>query len=382
MRAALRRIAVTVRKELLQLRRDPKLARLLFVAPVLQLVVFGYAVSTDVRHTETWLVDRDATAASRELIDAFTGSGYFDLAGASMDPADAVAALDRGAATVALVVPEGYAADLAAGRARVQVLLDGTNSNVANVALGYAERIVQSHAAAVALEHGLAGAGAEGAGGAAGPAVDLRDRAWFNPSLDSRNYNVPAVVGVVILLICQLLTSLAVVREREIGTLEQLMVSPIRPGELIAGKLVPFALIGLIDLVIITVVAVAWFEVPFTGSPLLLLLAGAIYLVPALGIGLLISTVSKTQQEAFLTSFLIFMPTMLLSGFLFPIHSMPRPFQWLTVVNPLRHFLEIVRGIFLKGVGLETLWPQHLALAAIGIALLGLASARFRKRLG
>lgn len=365
-RGGLRRVGVTVRKELLQLRRDPRLFRLLLVAPVLQLVVFGYAVSTDVRHTGTFVVDRDATAASRELIAAFTASGYFDLAGASLRPADAVAALDRGEATVALVIPERYAADLAAGRARVQVLFDGTNSNVASVALGYAERIVQSHALAAA--------------GSPAPPVELRDRAWFNPSLESRNYNVPAVVGAIILLVCQVLTSLAVVREREIGTLEQLMVSPIRPAELIAGKTIPFALIGLVDLVVITLVAVFWFDVPFAGSPLLLLLASALFLLPALGIGLLISTVSKTQQEAFLASFLVFMPSMLLSGFLFPIGSMPEPFQWLTLVNPLRHFLEIVRGIFLKGVGLEALWPQHLALAGLGLVLLGLAAARFRKR--
>lgn len=368
--SAARRIAVTVRKEFLQLRRDPRLSRLLVLAPVLQLVVFGYAVSTDVRHTETFLVDRDRTAASRALVEAFTGSGYFDLAGASARPADAVAALDRGRATVALVIPEGYAADLAAGRARVQVLLDGTNSNVANVALGYAERIVQSHAAAAAA----------GSNGGAAGVVDLRDRAWFNPGLESRNYNVPAVVGAILLLVCQLMTSLAVVREREIGTLEQLMVSPIRPLELIAGKTIPFALIGLVDLVLITLVAVFWFGVPFAGSPALLLLAGALFLLPALGVGLLISTVSKTQQEAFLTTFLVFMPTLLLSGFLFPVASMPRVFQWLTLLNPLRHFLEIVRGIFLKGVGLAELWPQHLALLAMGLTLLGLAAARFRKR--
>jgi len=373
LRASLRRVRVTVAKEFLQLRRDPRLYRLLMIAPVLQLVVFGYAVSTDVRHTATFLVDRDRTAASRELVDAFTAGGWFDLAGSSQSEADAVAALDRGDATVALVIPAGYAADLAAGRARVQVLLDGTNSNVATVALGYAERIVASHAAAAAA------AGAAPAAALA-PAVELRDRAWFNPALESRNYNVPAVVGAIIMLVCMLLTSLAVVREREIGTLEQLMVSPIRPLELIAGKTIPFALIGLVDLVLITLVAVFWFEVPFAGSPALLLFAGVLFLLPALGVGLLISTVSKTQQEAFMASFLVFMPTILLSGFLFPVDSMPAAFRWLSLLNPLRHFLEIVRGIFLKGTGPAELWPQHLALAAMGAVLLGLAAARFRKR--
>jgi len=366
-RASLRRMRVTVAKEFLQLRRDPRRYRLLLIAPVLQLVVFGYAVSTDVRHTATFVVDGDRTAASRQLVEAFIAAGYFDLAATSQRAADAVAALDRGDATVALVIPAGYAADLAAGNAEVQVLLAGTNSNLATVALGYAERIVQSHSAGVAAE-------------LPPPAVELRDRAWFNPALESRNYNVPAVVGAIIMLVCMLLTSLAVVREREIGTLEQLMVSPIRPLELIAGKTVPFALIGLVDLVLITLVAVFWFDVPFAGSPALLLLAGVLFLLPALGVGLLISTVSKTQQEAFMASFLVFMPTILLSGFLFPVDSMPAAFRWLSLLNPLRHFLEIVRGIFLKGTGPAELWPQHLALAAMGAALLGLAAARFRKR--
>lgn len=371
--ASLRRVRVTAAKEFLQL-RDPRLYRLLLGAPVLQLVVFGYAVSTDVRHTATFVVDRDRTAASRELVEAFTAAGYFDLAGGSQRAADAVAALERGEATVALVIPAGYAADLGTGGARVQVLLDGTNSNLATVALGYAERIVAEHAAALAAE--LPGTGA------AVPEriVDLRNRAWFNPALESRNYNVPAVVGAILMLVCMLLTSLAVVREREIGTLEQLMVSPIRPLELIAGKTIPFALIGLIDLALITAVAVFWFGVPFTGSPLLLLFAGVLFLLPALGLGLLISTVSKTQQEAFMASFLVFMPTILLSGFLFPVSSMPAAFRWLSLLNPLRHFLEIVRGIFLKGTGPAELWPQHLALAAMGAVLLGLAAARFRKR--
>jgi ABC-2 type transport system permease protein len=383
--ASLRRVRVTVAKEFLQLRRDPRLYRLLLVAPVIQLVVFGYAVSTDVRHTATFVVDRDHTAASRELVEAFTAAGYFDLAGTSQRAADAVAALDRGDATVALVIPAGYAADLAAGNAQVQVLLDGTNSNVATVALGYAERIVASHAAEVAA--GIpAGAVVPAAAMAPPPApltarpVELRDRAWFNPALESRNYNVPAVVGAILMLVCMLLTSLAVVREREIGTLEQLMVSPIRPLELIAGKTIPFALIGLLDLVLITLVAVFWFDVPFAGSPALLLLAGILFLLPALGVGLLISTVSKTQQEAFMASFLVFMPTILLSGFLFPVGSMPAAFRWLSLLNPLRHFLEIVRGIFLKGTGPAELWPQHLALATMGAVLLGLAAARFRKR--
>ena len=372
------RVAEVVRKELLQLRRDPRLRRLILVAPMIQLLVFGYAVSTDVRHTATFLVDQDRSPLSRELVDAFTASGYFDVVAGSEAATDAVKALDRGEATVGLVIPPGFGRDLlAAGAdgapaATVQLLVDGTNSNIATVALGYAEGILRSFGARVAA------AGAE----LPEAAVALQERAWYNPSLESRNYNVPAVVGTLMLLVALLLTALAIVREREIGTLEQLMVSPLAPGELIAGKTLPFALIAFVDLALVTTVAVVWFEVPFRGNLLVLLLASLLFLLPALGTGLLISTVSSTQQEAFLTTFLTFMPTILLSGFLFPISSMPKVFQWLTLVNPLRHYLEIVRGVFLKGTGLGVLWPQHLALLALGAALLTLAAWRFEKRVG
>lgn len=380
LRAKAGRVAEVVRKELLQLRRDPRLRRLILVAPVIQLLVFGYAVSTDVRHTATFLVDQDRSPLSRELVDAFTASGYFDVVAGSEAPRDAVRALDRGKAIVGLVIPPGFGRDLlAAGTdgapaAAVQLLVDGTNSNVATVALGYAEGILRSFGI-------RAGAGVAG-GELPEAAVALRERAWYNPALESRNYNVPAVVGTLMLLVALLLTALAVVREREIGTLEQLMVSPLSPGELIAGKTIPFALIAFVDLALVTTLAILWFDVPFRGSLPLLLLASGLFLLPALGTGLLVSTVSATQQEAFLTVFLVFMPTILLSGFLFPVSSMPEVFQWLTWLNPLRHYLEIVRGVFLKGAGLDVLWPQHLALLALGVALLGLAANRFEKRAG
>jgi ABC-2 type transport system permease protein len=358
-----------VRKEFLQVRRDPRLRRVILVAPMVQLLVFGYAVSTDVRNTALFLVDHDGSVASRELTDALVASGYFRVAGGSERPGDLVAALDRGRAVLGMEIPAGFERGLRNGESpAVQILVDGTNSNVATVAMGYAERIVQDF---TAREAGLPAASA----------IDLRDRAWFNPDLDSRNYNVPGVVGALVLLICLLLTSLAVVRERELGTLEQLMVSPLRPAELVAGKAIPFALIGLLDLVLVTTVAIFWFDVPFRGSFLDLFLASVLYILSALGVGLLLSTVSKTQQEAFMGSFLIFMPTLLLSGFMFPVTSMPPVFQHLTRVNPVRHYLEIVRAVFLKGAGIEVLWPQYLALLVLGVGLLGLAAGRFRKRL-
>lgn len=364
-----RRVAELLRKEFIQIRRDPRLLRVIFVAPLIQLIVFGYAVSTDLRHTRLVVVDQDRTQASRALVEAFTASGYFDLVGTAERPAALADALAAGRAVLGLEIPRGYAADLAVGAARVQLLLDGTNSNIATIARGYAERIV--------AQHGLRAQG----GGAALP-LDLRERAWYNPALISRNYNVPAVVGTIMMLVALLLTSLAVVRERELGTLEQLLVSPLRPGEIIAGKTLPFAIIGMLDLVAITSLALLLFRVPFAGSFPLLALASVFYLLAALGLGLLVSTISSTQQEAFLSSFLIFMPTILLSGFMFPVSSMPAVFQWLTLLNPMRHYLEIVRGIFLKGSGLGLLWPQFLALAGMGGAVLWLAARRFRRLTG
>lgn len=365
MRLALRRIGHLVRKELRQLFRDPRMARVIFVAPAVQLVVFGYAVNTDVRGTPVLLLDRDRTAASRALVQSLTASGYFRIVGEVGRPGELARALDRGEATLALEISRGFARDLARGREpAVQILVDGTSSNTANVAQGHAARLV--------TEFGL-----RRPGRAVESPVDFRPRVWYNPTLASRVYNVPAVAGVIIMLMCLMLTALSVVREREMGTLEQLMVSPLRPAELVIGKTIPVALVALADLVLVTAIAVLWFGIPLKGSPLLLVGASLPYILAGLGTGLLISGVSNTQQEAYMTMFLVFLPAMLLSGFMFPVSSMPAVFQWITLVNPIRHFLEVVRGVFLKGVGLEVLWPQVLALTGMAAALLWAATRRF-----
>jgi ABC-2 type transport system permease protein len=364
------RVWEMVWKEFLQIFRDPKLRRIIFVAPVIQLMVFGYAVSTDVRHTTTFVVDHDRSSLSRDLLANFTASDYFLITGRSDDLRDLERALDHGDAIVGVVIGPGFGAAVAGGEgATIQVVVDGTNSNIATVAKGYAERIVQRWGLARTTEP-------------AGLAVQLDERAWFNPNLESRNYNVPAVIGAIIMLICLLLTALAIVREREAGTLEQLMVTPLTAGELIAGKTLPFAMIGLLDLLLVTGVALFWFRIPFEGNFMLLLAGSVLYLVSGLGIGLLISTISKTQQEAFMSSFLVFMPTILLSGFMFPVSSMPRIFQTITLINPMRHYLEIVRGVFLKGAPFEAMWPQFAALLAIGLILLAFAVHRFEERSG
>jgi len=376
---SLRRIRELVRKEFRQVFRDSRLWRLIFFAPMFQLIVFGYAVSTDVRNVKTIVVDQDHSRLSRELVDSFTAPGYFRVVQRSDRPGDVAYSLDHGDAVAAVVIPVDFQSDIESGRgSSVQLLFDGTNSNIATIAKGYAERIVQTFA----VSHGRILVNGVPSPSASAPPVALRDRAWFNPDLESRNYNVPAVVGAIIMLICLLLTSLAIVREREVGTLEQLMVSPLRPVELIIGKTIPFALIGITDLVVITTVAILWFGIPFRGSFFQLFVASVLYLLSALGIGLFISTISSTQQEAFMSSFLVFMPTILLSGFMFPVNSMPRIFQWMTLANPMRHYLEIVRATFLKGAGFENLLPQFGALTLIGATIILLAVRRFDKHVG
>jgi ABC-2 type transport system permease protein len=376
LRDKLERIGGVVRKEFTQLFRDERMRRMIFISPLMQLIIFGYAVSTDVRNVSLFVVDHDRTQASRALVDALTAADYFRVVGRSDRAADIADVLDHGGATVALQIPPGYARDLAtavatrplgqARGARVQLVVDGTNSNVATIALGYAEQIIRSHGLS-RLDVRIT------------PPVDLRERAWFNPALISRNYNIPAVIGTIMLMMSLVLTALAVVRERELGTLEQLMVSPLTPGELIAGKTIPFGIVAMFDLVAITALALAWFRIPFVGEGPLLLLAAFLFLMSALGLGLLISTVSNTQQEAFLTSFFTIMPAMMLSGFMFPVTSMPHAFQWLTLLNPLRHYLEIVRAVFLKGSGLDALWPQFTALAVMGVTVVWFAATRFHK---
>jgi ABC-2 type transport system permease protein len=358
-----------LKKELRQMLRDPRMRAVIFVAPVIQLVAFGYAVNTDIRNTATFVVDLDQSAASRNLVDRFASTGYFAIVGRSNRPADLVAALDRNAAALGIEIPAGFERDVADGRARVQAILDGTNSNTATVAQGYATQIVQRYALEHARRRGLVPVGG----------LDLRTRAWYNPELESRVYNVPAVVGALVMLMSLILTSLAVVREREVGTLDQLLVSPLSATELILGKTIPVVLVGLIQITLISGVAVLWFNIPMRGSIAALVAAALIYILAGVSLGLIISTYSKTQQEAFMSMFLLFMPLMILSGFFFPVSSMPQFFQWITVLNPVRHFIEIVRAIFLKGEGFSGLARQYLWLITIATIALTLAIARLRR---
>lgn len=364
-------------KEFIQVLRDPRMKAMIFVMPVLQLILFGYAVTTDVERIRTAVYDLDRSPESRALVERFTASGYFSVTARPDDTRMRDELLDKGEVVIAVQINSGFADDLKSGRpAVIQTIVDGTDSNTGTVAMDYAQRIVADFSRTrSALPTGLSPATVEV------QPIELRSRAWFNPDLRSRNYNVPGVIGVIVLLMSLLLTSMAIVREREIGTMEQLMVTPIRPVELILGKTLPFVLISYVDVLLVTAVGMLWFDIPIRGSFTLLLFGAGLYLMSTIGVGLFISTISRTQQQALMSTFFFYLPAVLLSGFMFPISNMPEAAQWIAYVNPLTYFLVIIRGIFLKGSGLAVLWPQFVALAVLGIVLLGASSLRFQKRI-
>lgn len=358
-------------KEFIHFFRQKRTVFFLIVPPVVQLLLFGYVATTDVNHVSTAFRDLDRTYESRELAHQFEASKYFDIVYRPVSPEELTDLLDRGKALCAIQINPHFGKDLRRGHpAEIQVIVDGTDSNTALIALGYINGILSRF-----------GRGFLPPGMSSTSLFDMRTRVWYNPSLRSRNYYVPGVIATIIMLTCLILTSMSVVREREIGTMEQLMVTPIRPMELMLGKTVPVAAVGFFDMVLVTVVGTLWFGVPIKGSITLLFMCTGVYLLSVLGIGLFISTVSKTQQQALMATFLFFMPAILLSGFAFPIESMPPIFQFITYASPLRYFLIIVRGIFLKGIGITSLWPDILALLLLGVTILLLSAFRFKKRL-
>jgi ABC-2 type transport system permease protein len=355
-------------KELLQLRRDPKILPILFVVPVIQLLVLGYAATTDVRRVELAVCDLDRSAESRLLVDTFTSSSWFRVVAAVGSQPELDDLLRKGIARVAITVPAGFGADRAAGRAgAIQLLADGSDATTGTAAIGYAASVVALASARAGIE----------------PRVELRPLVLYNPDLASRNFMVPATLALILLIMTMMLTAMALVRESEVGTMEQLLVTPIRPTTLILGKLIAYSLVGLVEATCALPVVLFWFRVPLRGSLGTLFLLTIPFLFCTLGLGLLVSTLSRTQQQAMmLAAFFGMLPQIYLSGFAFPIQNMPLFFQWLTFVIPLRYYVTILRGIFLKGVGLEVLWPQGLALLGLGLLILAVARLRFRRQLG
>jgi len=372
------RVFHLVVKELQQLRRDRAAKFRLLIPTLVQLFIFGYAATFEVYNVSTLVLDLDHSQESRELISRFQGSGRFQIVETAKSAADVRRAIDHADAVVAIVIQAGFAENLRKGvSAPAQVVVDGTNSNTALIALSYVGQIVANYAE----ETGQDLSRRMRAGAPPRPTVTLQARPWYNVDFNSRWFFVPGVIATLTLIMIVNLTSFAVVREREVGTLEQIMVTPIRPLEFILGKTIPYFLVGLALVVVIAGVGTLWFQIPFRGNPLVLLLGTAFYLLCVLGIGLLISTVCQTQQQAFATNFFVINPAFILSGFSFPIASMPPVMQWISFVNPMTYYLVVIRGTFLKGVGLAVLWPEVLALAGLGVALLALSVLRFRKSL-
>ena len=371
-------------KEFLQLKQDKRMIPLIFVAPVVQITLFGFAVNTDVTNVPTVLVDHDKSAASRDLVSRFIQSGYFELVGVE-ERADAVDPwLLTGRAQLALIIGSGYGTALdSGGSPRVQVIVDGSDSSATTVALGYASAIMSERAAeALAGQLQALHAGMETLPPGAASRIELEPRVWYNPDLLSRWFYVPAVLAMVLMMMTMLLSAMGIVREKEIGTMEQLIVTPIRAWQLLVGKLFPFAVIGFIQALLISAVTVWGFEVRLAGSFSLLLALTMLFVLSNLGIGLLVSTVVRNQQQAMMgTAFVFMIPMIYLSGLIFPIDNMPQPIQYVTYGIPVRYYAEILRGIFLRGSGLDVLWPQAVVLATMGVSILGLASFRFRKRL-
>ncbi len=358
-------------KEFLQMLRDPRMRLVVFGLPVMQMLIMAFALTTDVTRVRIAVLDHDRTPVSRELLSAFTGGGYFRIIH-QVDAMDEMTRLlDRGTVRAGLRIPAGFAGDIRAGRlAQVQLIADGTDSNTTAIVLGYAGGIVSDFN--TRLYGHLPGRAVP---------VEMAVRAWFNPNQESRLYYVPALIAVMLLVFSLLLTSIGIVKEKEIGTIEQVMVTPIRKMEFILGKTIPYIITGYISMTIMFILAVVVFGVRIHGSVLLLYGLTGIYLCGNLGLALLVSASANTQQQALLTAFFIIMPCVLLSGFMFPVHNMPTVVQYVTWVNPMRWYLEILRGVVMKGVGFQTLWPAVAAQLALAIGFLFLASKRFRKTL-
>ena len=373
------RLTHMLTKEFIQLWRDKWGRFRLIVPPVIQLLLFGYAATFEVYHVSTAVLDLDHTQESRELIGRFTSSNRLNIIKSAQSQNEIDAMIDRSDAAVALVIHAGFANLLRKGQAApLQVVVDGTNSNTALIALGYVNTIAaqfsQDHATDLAER-------TQGIKGSKLVQVTIAQRPWYNPDFNGRWFFVPGLIATITLVMLVNLTAFAVVREREVGTLEQIMVSPIQPAEFILGKTVPFFVVGLGLAGLVTFVGILWFKIPFVGNPMVFLFGTMLYLLSLLALGLLISTICSTQQQAFATNFFVVNPLFTLSGFSFPITSMPDALQWLTYANPLRYYLIVIRGTFLKGVGLAILWPEFLAMAIIAAVLLTFSILRFRKSL-
>jgi ABC-2 type transport system permease protein len=372
------RLLSLIRKEFIQIVRDPRTLVLMFIMPVVQLFLLGYAATNDVRNVPLAVLDFDRTPASRALLDAYRAADYFQLHYEVSHERALQQLLDTNQARAGIIIPAGYAADLAAGRrAEIAFVIDGSDPTIAGTALAAATLIGQARSTGVVMER-LA---ARGQARLFEPALEVHTQVWYNPDLVSAYYMVPALIGTILQMLTTVLTATAIVRERERGTIEQLIVTPIRSWELITGKLAPYILIAFIDTILILVIGMVVFHVPLNGSLALLMVLSGLFLMSTLGLGLFFSTIASTQQEAMLSAWFTMLPSIFLSGFFFPLAAMPPVLQAISYLIPLRYYLIIVRGIIIKGVGADALWPEIIALAVMAVVIMGGAALRFRKRL-
>ncbi len=374
----LQRLISIIKKEFIQIRRDPPSLVMAFAVPIMMLLIFGYAVTTDVEHIRTAVFDQSKSFESRRLVEIFRNTGYFDTDLYVGDFREMTMLIDSGKAGVGLIIPPDYSRKLHRNeQAQLQLIVDGSDPLVARTALSTAQVVAQARSFDLKIKT-LQQAGL---GVSLKSAIDLRYRVWYNPNMESMKFNIPGLIGLIMQNITMLLTAFALVRERERGTLEQLIITPVRPAELIAGKLVPYIIIAFIDVLEILGFGMFWFHVPVKGSVIQLLALSFVFLLGALGLGMFVSTVAKTQLQAMQVSFMIILPSVLLSGFMFPRESMPKVIQTMGYIMPLTYFLRILRGIIIKGVGPQYLWGDISLLALFAAGILTLSIIRMKKRL-
>jgi ABC-2 type transport system permease protein len=372
------RLLSLIRKEFIQIVRDPRTLALTFAVPVVMLFLLGYAATNDVRNIPLAVFDQDKSPASRSLLEAYQAADYFRLSYSVASEAELRTLIESNAARAGMIIPPGYGSDLAAGRsAQVAFIIDGSDPTLASTALAAATLVGQAQSTQLMVER----LNLRGQGGALSQPIQVRTQVWYNPGMVSAYYMIPALIGMILQFLTTMLTSTSIVRERERGTIEQLIVTPLRSWELVVGKLAPYVLIAFGDTLEILFIGVLVFNIPINGSLALLLALVALFLVTTLGLGLLISTIANTQQEAMLTTMFTILPSIFLSGFFFPLAAMPKVLQWISYAIPLRYFLIIVRGIVLKGVGAPVLWPEIIALSLFAAVVMGAAALRFRKSL-
>ena len=369
------RLLAITRKEFLQLFRDKPSLMIALALPLMMIFLFGYAINTDVDHVSTAVLDQDKSPQSREMLQAFTNTGYFNLDYYVAGRSEIEKLIDEGKAKIAFVIPPDYSRKILNGQgSMIQIIIDGSDPMVSREPLNVARSVIQEKSAELGAE--MAGTTVDKM-----KMIEARPRVWYNPAMNSTKFNIPGLIGLIMQNVTIMLTAFAMVRERERGTLEQLIVTPIRPAELILGKLIPYVCIAFTSVAIVMLIGTFWFGMEIEGSLLLLLAMTFIFLLGALGLGLLISTVSKTQLQAMQMSFAIILPSVLLSGFMFPRDAMPFVIQLLGYLIPLTYFLEILRGIILKGVGLYYIWENAALLAIFGMGILALATKQFHKKL-